>query len=45
MIGPIAEELGVDAVRANGLEVVDGHLTGRVRGPVIDRAAKATGAA
>ncbi len=41
VIGPIAEELGVDAVRANGLEVLDGHLTGRVRGPVIDRAAKA----
>ena len=40
VIGPLAEELGVDAVRANGLEVVDGHLTGRVRGPVIDRAAK-----
>jgi phosphoserine phosphatase len=42
VIGPIAEELGVDAVRANGLEVVDGHLTGRIRGPVIDRAAKAS---
>ena len=42
VIGPIAEELGVDAVRANGLEVADGHLTGRVRGPVIDRAAKAS---
>ena len=40
VIGPLAEELGVDAVRANGLEIVDGHLTGRVRGPVIDRAAK-----
>lgn len=41
VIGPLADELGVDAVRANGLEVVDGVLTGRVRGPVIDRAAKA----
>jgi phosphoserine phosphatase len=40
VIGPLADELGVDAVRANGLEVIDGHLTGRVRGPVIDRAAK-----
>jgi phosphoserine phosphatase len=40
VIGPLADELGVDAVRANGLEIVDGHLTGRVRGPVIDRAAK-----
>lgn len=42
VIQPIAEELGVDAVRANGLEVVAGRLTGRVRGPVIDRAGKAT---
>lgn len=40
VIEPIASELGVDAVRANHLEVVDGHLTGRVIGPVIDRAAK-----
>jgi phosphoserine phosphatase len=41
VIGPLARDLGVDEVRANGLEVVDGRLTGRVRGPVIDRAAKA----
>jgi phosphoserine phosphatase len=41
VITPIAEELGVDALRANGLEIVDGRLTGRVRGPVVDRAAKA----
>jgi len=41
VIQPLADELGVDAVRANGLEVADGVLTGRVRGPVIDRAAKA----
>jgi phosphoserine phosphatase len=41
VIAPIAEELGVDALRANGLEVVDGLLTGRVRGEVVDRAAKA----
>lgn len=40
VIGPLAEGLGVDAVRANGLEIRDGVLTGRVRGPVIDRAAK-----
>jgi phosphoserine phosphatase len=40
VIGPLAQQLGVDAVRANGLEVRDGHLTGRVRGPVVDRAAK-----
>jgi len=41
VIGPLAEELGVDVVRANGLEVVEGRLTGRVRGPVVDRAGKA----
>ena len=40
VIGPLADELGVDAVRANGLEVRDGRLTGRVHGPVVDRAAK-----
>ena len=38
----IADELGVVNVRANRLEVVDGVLTGRTVGPVIDRAAKAT---
>ncbi len=41
VIDPLAAQLGVDAVRANGLEVRDGQLTGRVRGPVVDRAAKA----
>jgi phosphoserine phosphatase len=41
VIDPVAAELGVDAVRANRLEIVDGHLTGRVLGPVVDRAAKA----
>ncbi len=40
VIGPLAAELGVDAVRANGLEIRDGALTGRVTGPVIDRRAK-----
>ena len=34
-------ELGVDHVRANRLEVVDGRLTGRVVGDVVDRAGKA----
>jgi phosphoserine phosphatase len=37
----LAEELGVDFSVANELEIVDGLLTGRVVGPVIDRAAKA----
>jgi phosphoserine phosphatase len=35
-------ELGLDHALANELEVVDGQLTGRVVGPVVDRAAKAT---
>ena len=42
IITPIAAELGVTDVRANTLEVVDGVLTGRVIGPVIDRLGKRT---
>lgn len=41
VVGPLAIELGIHHVRANSLEVVGGVLTGRVQGPVIDRAAKA----
>jgi phosphoserine phosphatase len=37
----IAEELGIDFAAANDLEVADGRLTGRIVGPVIDRAGKA----
>ena len=37
----LAAELGVDHARANTLEVVDGRLTGRLVGEVVDRAAKA----
>lgn len=37
----LAEELDLDYVRANTLEIVDGKLTGRVIGKVVDRAAKA----
>lgn len=33
--------LGIDEVHANHLEVVDGRLTGRVSGPVVDGARKA----
>ncbi|MBU6243705.1 MAG: phosphoserine phosphatase SerB [Actinomycetales bacterium] len=40
VIGPLASELGVSGVRANSLEIVDGTLTGRVLGPIIDRAGK-----
>jgi phosphoserine phosphatase len=41
VIEPLAAELGIDYVAANTLEIRDGVLTGRIRGPVIDRAAKA----
>ena len=34
-------ELALDYVRANTLEIVDGKLTGRVTGTVVDRTAKA----
>lgn len=37
----LGEEVGATYVRANRLEVVDGVLTGRVDGPVVDRAGKA----
>jgi phosphoserine phosphatase len=40
VIAPLAAELGVSDVRANTLEVVDGKLTGRVVGPVVDRLGK-----
>ncbi|RUQ20737.1 phosphoserine phosphatase SerB, partial [Micrococcus sp. HSID17245] len=36
-----AEAWGVHAYCANELEVRDGHLTGKVLGDVVDRAAKA----
>jgi phosphoserine phosphatase len=37
----IADDLGIDFAAANELEVVDGKLTGRIVGPVVDRAGKA----
>jgi phosphoserine phosphatase len=37
----LARDLGIDFASANELEVVDGRLTGRIVGPVIDRAGKA----
>lgn len=37
----LAEDLKLDYVRANTLEIVDGKLTGRVIGKVVDRQAKA----
>lgn len=41
ILDPLAEGLGLDYWRANRLEVVDGRLTGRLSGGVVDAAAKA----
>ncbi|MGH3556951.1 MAG: phosphoserine phosphatase SerB [Mycobacterium sp.] len=41
VIEPLAHELMLDYVAANQLEIVDGKITGRVIGPIIDRAGKA----
>ncbi|WP_423717114.1 phosphoserine phosphatase SerB [Actinomycetospora cinnamomea] len=41
IIDRLVDDLGLDFAAANDLEVVDGRLTGRVVGPVIDRAGKA----
>ena len=41
VIEPILKELNIDYYRANQLEIVDGVLTGGLKGAIIDRAAKA----
>ncbi len=41
IVGPIAQELQIDHAEANRLEIVDGRLTGRVLGDIVDRAGKA----
>ena len=41
VIGPLAAELGIGYVAANELEIAASKLTGRLLGPVIDRAGKA----
>ncbi len=41
VLDPVASRLGLNRWLANRLEVVDGHLTGRLDGPVIDGQAKA----
>jgi phosphoserine phosphatase len=38
----LAADLGIHFSRANELEIVDGRLTGRIVGDVVDRAGKAT---
>jgi phosphoserine phosphatase len=42
VIEPLLASLNIALYRANTLEIIDGVLTGQVKGPVIDRAAKAT---
>ena len=42
IIEPLVDDLGLDFHVANELEIVDGKLTGRVVGDIIDRAGKAT---
>ncbi len=37
----LAADLGIDFAAANELEIVEGRLTGRIIGPVLDRAGKA----
>ena len=41
VLGPLLVELGVTHFEANQLEIVDGVLTGRVVGEILDRAGKA----
>jgi phosphoserine phosphatase len=42
ILAPLADEIGLDYWMANSLEVIDGTLTGRLTGPVIDADAKAS---
>ncbi len=41
VVAPLAAELGIEHVAANRLEVVDGRLTGRTVGDIVDRPGKA----
>lgn len=41
VVAPLAHSLGIKFVRANSLEMINGVLTGKVIGPIVDRAAKA----
>jgi len=40
----LAQDLGIHYARANELEIVDGTITGRIAGDVVDRAGKAAAA-
>lgn len=41
ILAPLAKQLNLDYYRANVLEIVDGKLTGKLVGKIIDRKAKA----
>ena len=41
VIEPLLQELEIDFYRANKLEIIDGKITGRLEGQIIDRKAKA----
>lgn len=41
VIQPLADQYKIDFVRANELEIINGKLTGKLVGAIIDRAAKA----
>ena len=41
VLTPLADQLGLDFARANELEVVDGKLTGKVLGQIVDKSVKA----
>jgi len=41
VIAPLVAELGIEHMRANNLEIISGKLTGKLMGPIIDRAGKA----
>ena len=41
IITSLVDELGLDFCAANEIEIVDGRLTGRVLGEIVDRAGKA----
>jgi phosphoserine phosphatase len=41
ILQPIVDDMKIDFYRANTLEIIDGLLTGKVIGPIVDRAAKA----
>jgi phosphoserine phosphatase len=41
ILEPLAKKIGLDAFAANELEIIDGKLTGKVVGEIVDRAVKA----